>query len=167
MVPLFLLSWFLVAALLYIVSEAAQRYLYDQTSDWLIARAIFGAAPLAALLIKFPCNVYEMFMGGILGTLMHCTAWFFVFWFAMRFQLAHALTVGVISFLLTFWMVSLLADQMTKKDLPKKPTVLRDPAAEEEKKRKEKEQKEFERQKQENARKEEEFKAKEKMDSRR
>ncbi len=162
MILLFLLSWFLVSGILYVVSETAQRYLYDQTSDWLIARSVVGGAPLAALLMKFPCNVYDMFMSGILITILHCVSWFFVFWFVLRFQLAHAMFVGVVSFLLTFWTVSLLSDSMTKKELPKKTSTLKDPAAEAEKKRKEKELKDLDRKEQEKARKEEEFKAKQK-----
>jgi hypothetical protein len=103
-----------VFMIVFLVTESAQNYLYDQVVDGLWWRALLAAAILGFAMAKFPLqldNIYEQSIWPILG---QAALWFLVFWLACRYQLGHGFAVGVLIYLITVWFYSIAMSSLAK-----------------------------------------------------
>ena len=102
-----LVAWGILGVIIYVVADTGQGYLYNGAADGLWWRAIVTALPLAALLLKFPCSLDVMFTDYLLGTIFQPLAWFLLFWLVCQFHAGHAAIVGVTSFFLFGFIVTM------------------------------------------------------------
>lgn len=108
-----LVVYFMVGTLVFVVSDSAQRFFYDQVTDGLAWRSAAAAVPLALLLRTFPLKFDEMFIDmNFVWTMLQASAWFVAFWLIVRFQAPHAALVGIVSFFMFSLLVSLALDSL-------------------------------------------------------
>jgi hypothetical protein len=107
------LYWLILFVICYVVSEYAQNYLYDETTPALPLKLAGGTLLLAALATKFRTSFDTMFTADIHWTVLQAIAWFLVFMFIFRFHPKHAVTLGVITFLLVPAMATLGIDSLS------------------------------------------------------
>lgn len=102
----------LLFVVIYLVSDSAQKYLYDDVVDGLWWRSLVAALPLAALQLLWPVRLEEMFITTLHWTILQAVAWFVVFWSICRYMVRHAAFVGIVSFFLFSWMVTMAVDSL-------------------------------------------------------
>ncbi|HEV3120437.1 MAG TPA: hypothetical protein VGY53_00975 [Isosphaeraceae bacterium] len=105
--------WLIVFVICYVVSEYAQNYLYDETTPALPLKLLGGTFLLAALLTKFRPSFDTMFTADIHWSILQAIVWFLVFMFIFRFHPKHAVTLGVITFLIVPGMATLGIDSLS------------------------------------------------------
>jgi hypothetical protein len=71
-----------------------------------------AALPLALLLVLLPCRLDDMFSTRLLFTILHAVAWFLLFWLLCGYTVAHGAFVGIASFFLFSWMVTMAVDSL-------------------------------------------------------
>jgi hypothetical protein len=100
-------AWAMLFLVIYVASETAQRFFYDQTVDGLWWRSALTALPLAILLVHFPAQLDEMFTSTLHGTLLQAVCWVVLARFVLQYQTGHAFFFGLTCFFLFSWMVTM------------------------------------------------------------
>jgi hypothetical protein len=108
----FLIVAFLYFMLLFLISDSAQPFLYDQVVDGLWWRCLLSALPLALLAILFPVRLDTMFTESPWGLLLQCVAWYLTLWLICQYQNVHALVLGITAAALCSWMATMAADSL-------------------------------------------------------
>ncbi|MFO0946894.1 MAG: hypothetical protein U1D30_13275 [Planctomycetota bacterium] len=108
----FLVATTMFFLLIYIISDTAQKFLYDQVVDGLWWRALLAAIPLAILIVLFPCRLDTMFTENPLGTLFQAVGWYLTLWLICQYQNVHALVLGLAGSALCSWMVTMAVDSI-------------------------------------------------------
>ena len=114
----FVIVTFLYFLILYLISDSAQNFLYDQVVDGLWWRCLVSAVPLALLAMVFPCRLDTMFTESPLGLLLQGVAWYLLLWLVCQYQNVHALVLGIIGAALCSWMATMAADSLLGPSVP-------------------------------------------------
>ncbi len=109
----FLVFWLILFVACFVVSEYAQKYLYDETAANLGVKLAIGTAILAALATAFRPSYDTMFTSEIAWTVLQAIAWFLVFMLVLGFHLPHALGLGLATFVLAAGMATMAIDSLT------------------------------------------------------
>lgn len=112
----YLLPWLITFGGLWMVvwlaSDTAQRFLYDEIVPWLGLRSLALVVPLSALMVWLPPdlqNIDSMMLRG----LFHVVVWFPGVWLVLRYQWHHALVVSVLVVFLAGPILVLAIESMT------------------------------------------------------
>lgn len=108
----FLVATAMFFLLLYLISDTAQKFLYEQVVDGLWWRALVSAVPLAILILLFPCRLDTMFTESPWGTMLQAVGWYLTLWLVCQYQHAHALVLGLAGSALSSWMVTMAVDSL-------------------------------------------------------
>jgi hypothetical protein len=103
---------FLYFMIVFLVSDTAQPFLYDQVVDGLWWRSLLVAFPLALFAIWFPVRFDTMFTESPLGILFQAVGWYLGLWLICQYQNVHALVLGVTCAALCSWMATMAADSL-------------------------------------------------------
>ena len=96
---LFLIQWALtsvvLAVVLFLIADQAQRYLYETVVDRLPWR-VFALTPLlSAALVRWPLPFQDLFFN-ISSALLQAILLFIACWLGLRFQWPHAAVAGIL-----------------------------------------------------------------------
>ena len=108
----FVTYWLILFVACYIVTEYAQKYLYDEATPRLGLKLALGTTILAALATYFRPTYDTMFTTDIAWTILQAIAWFLVFLFILSFHPPHALGLGLAMMVLVAGMASLAVDSL-------------------------------------------------------
>lgn len=107
-----LLAWAMLAAFLYVTCDTIQDYFYNGAMPGLWWRVPLAGLPLAAGIVMYPCFMDVMFTDYLWASLGQPALWFLAMWLLCRFHPGHAAVVGITSFLLFGYLVTLALESL-------------------------------------------------------
>jgi hypothetical protein len=108
----FLIYWMIFFVVGYIVTDYAQKYLYDETTPSLGLKLTLGTLILAILATKFRPSFDTMFTSEIAWTALQAIAWAGVFVLVFRFHPTHGTALGLATMILASGLATLAIDSL-------------------------------------------------------
>ena len=107
-----LAAWIMIWLIVYVVSDSAQAYLYNEAAEGLWWRTLAMAAPAGMLLVWFPCRLDTMFTEYILASILQPIIWWLLFEYLCGFHRPHAICFALAMFFLFGFAVTLALDSL-------------------------------------------------------
>lgn len=109
----FLVYWLVLFAVVYVVTEYSQKYLYDETTP-MHGLKVAGGSLLLAMMLTWTRTSYDtMLTSDITFTVLQAIVWFGVFVLILRFHPPHALMIGVLMMILVCGAATMAVRSMT------------------------------------------------------
>lgn len=102
----------LTYVMVYMVTDSAQKFFYDQVVPGLWWRALACAVPLGLLMVWAPFRFDDAFVSGLHWIILQMIAWCVLLHYCCQFHWGHALVVGSVSYLLFAWIVTMAWDSL-------------------------------------------------------